>query len=103
MIETVGPLALLSFDPLEEQAPNERPLVFEAVFDLMEEIRIFAAPRLSKGRIGTLPKVPLTKEEVNEMLHPALRREEKRVFAHLATRDRRQRRRPTVWSSRDRR
>ena len=70
-------LSLLPFNlPMDIPGASGLPLIYQAVATIFEEFRIYAPPGLGKNWVETLPRFPLSKEEVMKVLKEELGRDE---------------------------
>ena len=79
------PIVVMPFAlPMETERPTELPLVYGDVLRVMEEFRAMAPPTLGDGWTETLPRVPLSKEEMKQMIKQKHEEDELFVLRELA-------------------
>ena len=81
-------LSLLPYNlPMDVPRVEELPLIYQDVVMIFEEFRLYALPTLGDNWINTLPRAPLTKTEVKDVLREQLERDEILVLRQLAPLD----------------
>ena len=68
---------------MDRDTPEDLPLIYRDVAMVFEEFRLYALPQMGEHWAKTLPRVPLTREEVKTRLQAQLERDEKLVLRQL--------------------
>lgn len=77
---TLQPFAL----PGDVEGPTDMPLVYQDVLRVAEEFRVLALPTLGEGWVDTLPRVPLSKQELKVLVRQQYEADELLVLRELA-------------------
>ena len=77
------PLQMVPYQPPLDREAQEMPWVHKKLLTQMEEFRLYLATDENETDVGLVPRVPLTKTEIRQVLYTQLEQDELIMFQHL--------------------